>query len=195
MHDSLRNLQCSANCSATKLRLVKQANSLPPTPLPLCHLPPSLHHNRCCHCCASCSAFSIFISARHNFNIGSGKAQQECAAAEPEEGKSSCCSLLSLPGRHVVDVVVLLLHVQVPPCGGLCLPESLNLGPCPCPVCHALFLPLLPRYLYLLILICLLHILHYAPLGQACCQCKLISPKTICAQFRLMLLLLLLLLL
>lgn len=27
-----RNLQCSANCSATKLRLVKQANSLPLTP-------------------------------------------------------------------------------------------------------------------------------------------------------------------
>lgn len=142
MHDSLRNLQCSANCSATKLRLVKQANSLPPTPLPLCHHPPSLHHNRCCHCCASCSAFSIFISARHNFNIGSGKAQQECAAAETAEEKSCCCSLLSLPGRHVVDVVVLLLHVQVPHAvASACLRASTS-APAPAPTatrctCHS----------------------------------------------------------
>lgn len=136
MHDSLRNLQCSANCSATKLRLVKQANSLPPTTL---LLPPF----------TTTAAATVALLVQHfqysflldtTLTLAQAKRSRsaEEGEEEPKEEKSCCCSLLSFPGRHVVDVVVLLLHVQVPPCGGLCLPESLNLSPRPYPVCHAL---------------------------------------------------------
>lgn len=103
MHDSLQNLQCSANC-ATKLRLVKQANSLPLTPLsatPQSPPPPSPPLRLLP--APSCPSLLRFLFSIFNIHFSLLDATLTLA----EANAAGVRSLLSaLRGRHVAAAVV-----------------------------------------------------------------------------------------
>lgn len=158
MHDPLRNLQCSANC-ATKLRLVKQANSLPLTPLsatpqPACCLPPAT--------LLAAAARAVALLVRHfqySFLLDATLTVAQANAAGVRgtrsvalpSGAPCCCCCCMLKCPHAVPR------------------ESRLSDSCatPRPLFVFVNFDLFAAYFAL------------CATGTACCQCKLISRKTI----------------